>query len=150
MATQFFSMAEIGKLESWPAEIGRDELVQYLTLTLEDVAWVNKSARGTSAKLGLAVQLCALPWWEFVPEDVPAAPPAAASRLAVQLGPAGRSRGAESFGPGPGGHHRLVLLTATVQISRPPPFSSACPLTPPIGEYWWVRLLTGWVGGGYG
>jgi Domain of unknown function (DUF4158)/Tn3 transposase DDE domain len=79
-------MAEIRKLESWPAEVGRDELVQYFTLTSEDVAWVNKSARGTSAKLGLAVQLCALPWLGFVPEDVPAAPPAAASRLAVQLG----------------------------------------------------------------
>ena len=79
-------MAEIRKLESWPVEVGRDELVQYFTLTSEDVAWVNKSARGTSAKLGLAVQLCALPWLGFVPEDVPAAPPAAVSRLAVQLG----------------------------------------------------------------
>jgi Domain of unknown function (DUF4158) len=86
VATQFFSMAEIRKLESWPAEVGRDELVQYFTLTSEDVVWVNKSARSTSAKLGLAVQLCALPWLGFVPEDVPATPPAAASRLAVQLG----------------------------------------------------------------
>ena len=59
-------MAEIRKLESWPAEVGRDELVQYFTLTSEDVVWVNKSARGTSAKLGLAVQLCALPWLETV------------------------------------------------------------------------------------
>ena len=86
MATQFFSTAEIRKLESWPVEVGRDELVQYFTLTPEDVAWVNRSARGTPAKVGLAVQLCALPWLGFVPDDVPAAPPAAVSRLAVQLG----------------------------------------------------------------
>ena len=44
MATQFFSAAEVRKLESWPVEFGRDELVQYFTLTPEDVAWVNKSA----------------------------------------------------------------------------------------------------------
>jgi TnpA family transposase len=86
VATQFFSAAEVRKLESWPVEFGRDELVQYFTLTPEDVAWVNKSARGTPAKLGLAVQLCALPWLGFVPDDVPAAPRAAVSRLAVQLG----------------------------------------------------------------
>lgn len=86
MATQFFSTAEIRKLESWPVEFDRDELVQYFTLTPEDVAWVNRSARCTPAKLGLAVQLCALPLLGFVPEDVPAAPRAAVSRLAVQLG----------------------------------------------------------------
>jgi hypothetical protein len=86
VATQFFSAAEVRKLESWPVEFGRDELGQYFTLTPEDVAWVNKSARGTPAKLGLAVQLCALPWLGFVPDDVPAAPRAAVSRLAVQLG----------------------------------------------------------------
>jgi hypothetical protein len=86
VATQFFSTAEIRRLESWPVEVGRDELVQYFTLTPEDVAWVNKAARGTPAKLGLAVQLCVLPWLGFVPEDIPVAPPAVVSRLAVQLG----------------------------------------------------------------
>ena len=86
MATQFFSAAEIRKLESWPVEVGRGELVWYFTLAAEDVEWINKSARGTPAKLGLAVQLCALPWLGFVPEDVAAAPGVAVSRLAVQLG----------------------------------------------------------------
>lgn len=86
MATQFFSAAEIRKLESWPVEVGRDELVRYFTLTAEDVEWINRSARGSPAKLGLAVQLCALPWLGFVPEDVAAAPGVAVSRLAVQLG----------------------------------------------------------------
>jgi TnpA family transposase len=86
VATQFFSAAEIRKLESWPVEVGRDELVRYFTLTAEDVEWINRSAWGSPAKLGLAVQLCALPWLGFVPEDVAAAPGVAVSRLAVQLG----------------------------------------------------------------
>jgi hypothetical protein len=43
LATQFFSTAEIRKLESWPAEVGRDELVQHFTLTPDDLAWVSKS-----------------------------------------------------------------------------------------------------------
>ncbi|MGB7794888.1 MAG: DUF4158 domain-containing protein, partial [Pseudonocardiaceae bacterium] len=86
MTTQFFSSAEIRKLESWPVEVGRDELARYFTLSVDDVDWIDRSARGTPAKVGLAVQLCALPWLGFVPEDVKAAPPPAVSRLAVQLG----------------------------------------------------------------
>jgi hypothetical protein len=35
--------------------------------------------------LGLAVQLCTLPWLGFVPDDVGAAPPAAVARLAERL-----------------------------------------------------------------
>jgi hypothetical protein len=53
VAAQFFSAAEIRRLESWPVEAGRDELVRYFTLTAEDVEWINTSARGTPAKLGL-------------------------------------------------------------------------------------------------
>jgi Domain of unknown function (DUF4158) len=86
VATQFFSAAEIRRLESWPVEVGRDELVRYFTLTAEDVEWINASARGTPAKLGLAVQLCTLPWLGFVPEDIKAAPGVVVSRLAVQVG----------------------------------------------------------------
>lgn len=77
-------------MESWPGEVGRDELVRYFTLTGEDVERINRSARGTPAKLGLAVQLCVLPWLGFVPEDVRAAPGVVVSRLAARLGvPAG-------------------------------------------------------------
>ncbi|SHF69103.1 hypothetical protein [Streptoalloteichus hindustanus] len=41
MATQFFSPAEIRKLESWPVESGRDELVQHFTLTPEEPVCVD-------------------------------------------------------------------------------------------------------------
>jgi hypothetical protein len=90
MATQFFSPGEIRELESWPAEVGRDELARYFRLTADDVDWVNRTGRGVPNKLGLAVQLCVLPWLGFVPDEVKAAPVAAVARIATQLGvPAG-------------------------------------------------------------
>ncbi|HJP80212.1 MAG TPA: Tn3 family transposase [Pseudonocardiaceae bacterium] len=86
MATQFFSASEIGELESWPSEVGRDELVQYFQLAVEDVEWVHRTTRGAPNKLGLGLQLAALPWLGFVPADVRAAPPPAVARVATQLG----------------------------------------------------------------
>jgi hypothetical protein len=41
--------------------------------------------RGPGDRLGLAVQLCTLPWLGFVPDDVASAPPAAVARLAERL-----------------------------------------------------------------
>lgn len=42
--------------------------------------------RGQASRLGLSLQLCALPWLGFVPDDLRAAPPAAVHRLAGELG----------------------------------------------------------------
>ena len=86
MSTRFFSTDEIRRLRSWPEEIGRNELIRYFTLGSDDRAWLQRSARGAGNRLGLAVQLCALPWLGFVPDDVPAVPRSASNRLAVQLG----------------------------------------------------------------
>lgn len=109
MATQFFSSAEIQELESWPAELGRDELVRYFRLAGEDVDWVNRTARGAPNKIGLAVQLCALPWLGFVPDDVRSAPSAAVARLATQVGvEAGALRYYGSRGQTRTDHLRLV------------------------------------------
>lgn len=86
MATRFFSDAEISRLRSWPDEVGRDELIGFFTLDVDDRVWLETVARGAGNRLELAVQLCALPWLGFVPDDVAAVPKAAASRVAVQLG----------------------------------------------------------------
>ena len=44
--------------------------------------------------MGVAVQLCTLPWLEFVPDDVAAAPAAVVARLSEKLGiPVGALRG---------------------------------------------------------
>ena len=82
-------MAELARLRSWPEEIGAGELVRHFTLAADDLAWVAGAARGETSRLGLATQLCALPWLGFVPDDVAAAPAAAVSRLATQLGVSG-------------------------------------------------------------
>ncbi|MEV0682142.1 DUF4158 domain-containing protein [Actinosynnema sp. NPDC050436] len=76
----------MGRLRSWPQELGRDELIRFFTLGSDDVAWVDATTRGAGNRLGLAVQLCALPWLGFVPDDVAAVPAAAVSRVAVRLG----------------------------------------------------------------
>jgi len=86
VSTRFFSDAEIARLRSWPAELGRDELIRHFTLGPDDLAWLESSARGSGNRIGLAVQLCALPWLGFVPDDVAGAPRAAVNRVALQLG----------------------------------------------------------------
>lgn len=85
MATRVFSDEELAQLRSFP-EITRDELIRFFTLPSADRAFVDPG-RGRSARdrLGLAVQLCTLPWLGFVSDDVTAAPPAAVGRLADQL-----------------------------------------------------------------
>jgi Domain of unknown function (DUF4158) len=83
MATRVFSDEELDALRSFPA-IGKDELIRYFTLTPADEAFLRKFLRPQTV-LGTAVQLCALPWLGFVPDEVASAPPAAVGRLARQL-----------------------------------------------------------------
>ncbi|MFC5958455.1 DUF4158 domain-containing protein [Streptomyces pratens] len=85
MATRVFSDNELELLRGFP-EINREELIRFFTLTPADVGFIDPG-RGRSPKdrLGLAVQLCTLPWLGFVPDDVASAPPAAVDRLAERL-----------------------------------------------------------------
>jgi Domain of unknown function (DUF4158) len=69
-----------------PAAESHTALVRYFTLTAADVAFVDPGrGRGPGDRLGLAVQLCTLPWLGFVPDEVTAAPPVAVTRLAERL-----------------------------------------------------------------
>ncbi|RSM67944.1 hypothetical protein DMB66_14495 [Actinoplanes sp. ATCC 53533] len=61
VATQdVFSAEELARLRGFP-EINRAELIQYLTLTGADEAFVRQFRTGRNV-LGVAVQLCTLPW----------------------------------------------------------------------------------------
>ena len=93
MATRdVFSDAELAQLRGFP-EITRAELIRYFTLTDADEAFVRKF-RGQGNTLGAAVQLCALPWLGFVPDEVRSAPAAAVARLSERLQiPVGALRG---------------------------------------------------------
>ena len=84
VAARMFSEEQLEQLRSFP-DIGRDDLIRYFTLTRADVGFVDPGrGRGPADRLGLAVQLCALPWLGFVPDEVSSAPPVA--RLAERLG----------------------------------------------------------------
>lgn len=86
MATQVFSDEELERLRGFP-EIGREELIWFFTLTPADAAFVDPGrGRGPADRLGLTLQLCMLPWWGFVPDEVGAAPPAPVARMAERLG----------------------------------------------------------------
>jgi len=79
-----FSDAELGRLRGFP-EISREELVRYFTLSGADEAFV-RAKRRPGTVLGVAVQLCTLPWLGFVPDELSAAPTIAVARVATQLG----------------------------------------------------------------
>lgn len=84
MATQdVFSAEELARLRGFP-EISRAELIRYFTLTGADEAFVRQFRTGRNV-LGVAVQLCSLPWLGFVPDEVAAAA-AAVGRLSQRLG----------------------------------------------------------------
>jgi hypothetical protein len=86
VAARMFSEEQLEQLRSFP-DIARDDLIRYFTLTRADVAFVDPGrGRGPADRLGLAVQLCALPWLGFVPDAVDSAPPVAVARLAERLG----------------------------------------------------------------
>ncbi|ADU10704.1 transposase Tn3 family protein [Micromonospora sp. L5] len=85
MATQdVFSAEELARLRGFP-EINRAELIRYFTLTGADEAFVRQFRTGRNV-LGVAVQLCTLPWLGFVPDEVALAPDAAVGRLSQRLG----------------------------------------------------------------
>ncbi len=85
MATQdVFSAEDLARLRGFP-EINRAELIRYFTLTGADEAFVRQFRTGRNV-LGVAVQLCTLPWLGFVPNEVAAAPAAVVGRLSQRLG----------------------------------------------------------------
>jgi hypothetical protein len=86
VSTRLFSDDQLEQLRSFP-DIGRDDLIRFFMLTPADVAFVDPGrGRGPADRLGLAVQLCTLPWLGFVPDEVSLAPPVAVARLAERLG----------------------------------------------------------------
>ncbi|SFT29839.1 DUF4158 domain-containing protein [Streptomyces sp. ok210] len=74
MPTCVFADDELERLRGFP-DINREELIRFFTLTPVDVGFIDPG-RGCSPKdrIGLAVQLCTLPWLGFVPDDVASAP----------------------------------------------------------------------------
>jgi hypothetical protein len=71
MGSRFSLMSRSSGCGSFP-DIGRDELVRFFTLGFVDNLR-RSGGQVPEARLGLAVQLCTLPWLGYVPEDRSAA-----------------------------------------------------------------------------
>lgn len=82
-----FSDDELEQLRGFP-EIEQTDLIRFFTVAPADEAFI-ASHRGPANRLGLAVQLCTLPWLGFVPDDVVSAPAAAVASLVGAAGGAG-------------------------------------------------------------
>lgn len=100
MPTRLFSDVETAQLSSWPSEVARSDLVACFTLGIEDLRWV-RSHRGAALRLGLAVQLCALRYLGFIPDDLAATPVEVSERVAQRIGvaPSALRRYAGEVGP---------------------------------------------------
>jgi Domain of unknown function (DUF4158) len=118
-----FSEDELAQLRGFP-EPARAELIRYFTLAPADEAFAPKF-RGQDNVMGVAVQLCTLPWLGFVPDDVAAAPAAVVARLSEKLGiPVGALRGYGAREQTRTGHLREVAGTwaggrSTGPLERP-------------------------------
>lgn len=85
MSARFLSETQVEQLQGFPS-ISDDELLRYFTLTADDVEFVDPGrGRDASQRLGMAVQLCTLPWLGFVPSALASAPVVAVARLATTL-----------------------------------------------------------------
>jgi acyl-homoserine lactone acylase PvdQ len=79
----WLSPAERRALDSFPEQIGPEDLVEHFKLSPADLRFALKH-RGDS-RLGVAVQLCALRWLGSVPDDLAAIPQPALLELCDQL-----------------------------------------------------------------
>ncbi len=85
MPVHFLSDAERERLARFPPEIAADDLHNYFTLSPADRLHLQLHHR-LHHHLGVALQLCALRYLGFAPDDLATAPAAAIQYLAQQLG----------------------------------------------------------------
>ena len=84
MPGRVFTESERRRLDAFPSEIVESDLIRYFTLSASDLELVRQQ-RGDHNRLGFALQLCALRYLGFCPDDLVTAPPAAISFVADQL-----------------------------------------------------------------
>ena len=85
MPIDFLTAAERERLNCFPEPIPDEDLRVFFTLSDQDIAEVRKQ-RGAPNQLGFALQLCALRYLGFAPDDLGTAPDAAVTFVAQQLG----------------------------------------------------------------
>jgi hypothetical protein len=84
MPVQLLSAAERDRAHRFPSAITDEDLITFFTLSEGDQKQIPVHA-GPHARLGFALELCALRFMGFVPEDLTSAPPDAVTFVARQL-----------------------------------------------------------------
>ncbi|KAI9129999.1 Tn3 family transposase [Acaryochloris sp. CCMEE 5410] len=84
MPVNILSAAERSRRSQFPEDISESDLIQYFTLTPEDLAQVNRK-RQPDNRLGFSLQLCGLRYMGFCPEDLQQTPKAIATFVSGQL-----------------------------------------------------------------
>jgi hypothetical protein len=84
MPVQLFTAAERARRNRFPEAIAYEDLVAFFTLSERDLDSIPRNSAAHN-RLGYALQLCALRFMGFVPDDLTTAPPAAVAFLAQQL-----------------------------------------------------------------
>ena len=131
MSTDFLTTAERERLNRFPEPIPDEDLRVFFTLSDHDIQAVRKQ-RGAPNQLGFALQLCALRYLGFAPDDLGTAPDAAVTFVAQQLGVAPAAMAAY------GGriHTRTTHLQ---QVQAYLGFHLALPLALAALMTWWVE-----------
>lgn len=84
MPVQLLSAAERARANRFPSAITDEDLITFFTLSEEDHVQIPVHA-GPHARLGFGLELCALRFMGFVPDDLTSAPPEAVTFVARQL-----------------------------------------------------------------
>src|SRR2546425_7570743 len=85
MPIGFLSPADRDRLNRFPAQISDDDLWAFFVLSDSDQQVINHQ-REAHTRLGFALQLCALRYLGFAPDDLQTAPSVAVEYVAQQLG----------------------------------------------------------------
>lgn len=85
MPIDFLTPAERDRLNRFPAPIPDEDLRVFFTLSDRDTQEIRQQ-RGAHNQLGCALQLCALRYLGFAPDDLGAPPAPAVTCVAQQLG----------------------------------------------------------------
>jgi TnpA family transposase len=84
MPVSFLSEAERLRLSQFPRDIPEADLIQYFRLTQDDLNLIQRQRRSFN-RLGIAIQLCALRYLGYCPDDLQQTPLAVLTFIAKQL-----------------------------------------------------------------
>ena len=84
MPASFLTEAERQHRSAFPNEIAQADLITYFTLSSADLAQIRKQ-RGSANRLGFALQLCALRYLGFIPQQQETIPDEVIHYVAEQL-----------------------------------------------------------------